>query len=259
MGAGRGRRRTVPYRWLAPLAVLLAIHLLAVSPRAQTPSASKGPAATAKVAGSDVEMVERLIVLRRDYQKTLEQLRQVYIRAGDLERSHLVEEELLGFHRTPKHALILDLDVPPPTLTGNLNVPEANALLLEARKWKTKGGWNTEYYDNQRRAELLLQELIGKYPHSDKISDAAFELGEVYEGKAYKQYRRAARYYERCFQWNPKTQHDARLRAARLYDVQIKDRSRAIELYREITTHEGDPKRHAEATKRLQELMGPAR
>ncbi len=247
------------YRWLAPLAVLLAIHLIAVSPRAQVPSAGKGPAAT-KPAGSDVELVEKLIVLRRDYQRTLEQLRQVYIRAGDLERSHFVEEELLGYHRIPKHALILDLDVPPPTLNGNQNVPEANTLLLEARKWKAQGGLKSaDFYDNQRRAELLLQELLGKYPQSDKISDAAYMLGEIYEGKAYKQYRRAARYYERCFQWDHNTQHDARLRAARLYDVQIKDRGRAIELYREITTHEADPKRHQEATKRLQELMSPSR
>jgi tetratricopeptide (TPR) repeat protein len=246
----------VPYRWLAPLAVmLLAVHLIAVSPRAQAPAA-KG---TSKLGGSDVELVERLIVVRREYQKTLEQLRKAYQQAGDLERVHWVEEELLAYHRIPKHAYILDLDVPPPTLTGNLNVPEANSLLLAAKKYQDAGGWGADYYDNQRRAEICLQELLSKYPHSDKISEAAYGLGEIYEGKAYKQYRRSARYYERCFQWNPKTHHDARIRAARLYDQQVKDRSRAIELYREITTHEADPKRHAEAEKRLRELMSPNR
>ena len=54
----------------------------------------------------------------------------------------------------------------------------------------------------------------------------------------------------------PQDHSDARLRAARLYDKHLNDRTRAIEIYREITTHETDAKRIAEATKRLQELSG---
>ena len=62
--------------------------------------------------------------------------------------------------------------------------------------------------------------------------------------------------FERCFQWNPKTTSDARMRAARIYDKHLSDRVRAVEIYREITTHETDAKRIAEAQKRLQELSG---
>ena len=61
-------------------------------------------------------------------------------------------------------------------------------------------------------------------------------------------------YFERSFQWNPNTQSDARLRAARIYDKHLSERSRAMELYREVTTHEHDPKRIAEAEKRMSEL-----
>src|SRR5439155_1584991 len=85
------------------------------------------------------------------------------------------------------------------------------------------------------------------YPQSDKIDDAAFQLGEIYESKAYKQYRRAAMYYERTFQWNQNTQFEARLRAARLYDKQLNERARAIELYKEVTTHETDTKGREES------------
>src|SRR5262249_22717630 len=106
------------------------------------------------------------------------------------------------------------------------------------------------------RSEILLQQLLTHYPQSDKIDDAAYQLGDIYESKAYKQYPRAAQYYERCFQWNPNTQFDARLRAARLYDKQLNERSHAIELYRDVTTHETDQKRIAEATKRLHDLTG---
>src|SRR6185436_17987379 len=99
-------------------------------------------------------------------------------------------------------------------------------------QYKDKG-FSTDYIDNQRRAEILFQEVLTKYPQSDKISDAAYMLGDIYESKAYKHYGRAAQYYERCFQWNPRTQYDARIRAARIYDKQLHERPRAIELYRE--------------------------
>ena len=76
-------------------------------------------------------------------------------------------------------------------------------------KFKDKG-WGQDYIDNQHRAELLFQQLLTNYPQSDKISDAAYQLGDIYESKAFRQYERAAAYFERCFQWNPKTHFDAR-------------------------------------------------
>src|SRR2546423_15637725 len=111
------------------------------------------------------------------------------------------------------------------------NISEANELYRRAMTFKDKG-WGVDYIDNQRRAELLLQQLLTSYPQSDKIADTAYQLGDIYESKAYHQYRRAAQYFERCFQWNQTTQHDARLRAARLYDTQLMERHRAIDLSR---------------------------
>jgi len=81
-------------------------------------------------------------------------------------------------------------------------------------------------------------------------------LGDLYESKAYKQHRRAAAYYERCFQWNPKTNREARIRAARIYDKQLSERAKAIELYREVVNHETDQRLTQEATKRAADLSG---
>src|SRR5260221_389241 len=92
------------------------------------------------------------------------------------------------------------------------------------------------------------------YPQSDKIGDAAYQLGDIYESRAYRQYRRAAQYFERSFQWNPTTQLDARLRAARLYDRYAIDRTKARTLYQEVKTHDTDPRRIQEADRRLTEL-----
>jgi len=255
----------VAQRWTASVLVLLAAAMSVTPPRAQSPS-NNPPVNSANPAGSgfptnpgrtnDIEFVERVLISRRDYQKALENLRLHYIQAGDLERTKWAEDELRQYHRIPKYAYRLELDVPPPNLSGNVNVTEANKLFTRAMQYKDKGGWGTDYIDNQRRAEILFQELLTKYPQSDKISDTAFMLGDIYESKAYKHYRRAAQYYERCYQWNPRTQMEARLRAARIYDKQLNERARAIELYREITTHETDTRRIEEATRRLTDLSG---
>jgi TolA-binding protein len=241
----------VPYRRLAPWIVLTAMAIIAGAPFAQQP-APKGN-------NGEFELVSRLIAAQKEYQKSLENVRLHYLKVGDVEKAKWAEEELRQYHRIPKQVFIVDLYIPPPTLQGHTNVPEANKLLTWAIGTFKDKGWNTEYVDNQRRAEILLKDLLTKYPQSDKISDAAFHLGDIYESKAYKQYNVAAVYYERCFQWNPKTHFDARMRAARLYDYEVKNRSRAIELYKEITTHETDPKRIQEANKRLSELSSAPR
>ena len=237
-------------RWLAWLLVGFAIVVLATAPRAQTPPVSP---TTGK--NGDLELVQKLLATRREYQKSLEQLYVHYHQVNDKERERWAKDELVSFHRIPKHAFILDLDVPPPNLNGHTNLTEANKLFTWAMQYKDKG-FGVDYTDNQRRAELLFQEILTKYPSSDKISDVAYMLGDIYESKAYKMYYRAVEYYHRCYQWNPKTSHEARMRAARLYDKQLNNRVKALELYREVKTHEVDPRRHAEADRRIAELSG---
>ncbi len=167
---------------------------------------------------------------------------------------------MIQYHRVLKQAYRLELDVPPPTLKPTYNIPEANELYKRAMLYKDKGWGGDSYIDNQRRAEILLQQLLTNHPQSDKIADAAYQLGELYEGKAYRQYRRAAAYYERSFQWNPLShQSEARIRAARLYDRVLNERGRAIEIYKDIQTHETDIKRVQEAQKRLAELAPAAK
>ncbi len=216
-------------------------------------AAQQGTPAKSVKPPSDLQLVKGVIECRNKYQETLEQLRLYYISSGDTERARWAEDELRQFHRMSKQSYRLDLEVPPPTLEAKKNIPEANELYKLAMAYKAKG-WGNDYTDNQRRAELLLQQLLTNYPESDKIGDAAYQLGDVYESRAYKQYRRAAHYYERAFQWNPTAQLDARMRAARLYDRQLIDRSKARELYLEVKTHDTDAKRLDEAEKRLKEL-----
>jgi TolA-binding protein len=244
-----GRQRLI-YGSLVGLVGVAALSL------AQGPTTS--PATGTNAAGaapSDLEKVERVLAARRDYQLALEQLRTHYLKAGEVERAKWAEEELVQYHRIAKQAYRLDLDVPPPGLKAEKNNPEANELYRRAMIFKDKGWSGNDYLDNQRRAELLFQQILTSYPESSIIDDAAYQLGDLYEGKAYKQYRRAAAYFERSINWNPKKSHsDARIRAARLYDKYLREQGKAIDLYREVTTHETDPRWLAEANKRLAEL-----
>lgn len=226
--------------------ILIALTALAVSLPAQEGADSKSDT-------GDLPLVEKLLVARKNYQKALEDLRAYYLRNGDLEKAKWAEQELIAYHRIPKRAFRLELDVPPPTLKGTVNIPAANRLYTRAMMYKGRG-WGTEFIDNQRRAELLLQQLLTKYPQSNRISDAAYQLGDIYENRPYQHYRRAALYFERCYQWNPATQFDARLRAARIYDRHLLDRKRAMEIYKSVTLYETDPARIQEAVRRLREL-----
>jgi TolA-binding protein len=235
----------MPRRWKWLLLLVCAL------PGASAPAQTSGGDESKD--NSDLQMVEQLLVARKNYQTTLEKLRTHYINVGDLERAKWAEEELIQYHRIPKQAFRLDLDVPPSTLKGTVNIPAANKLYTKALSYKGKG-WGTDYIDNQRRAEILFQQLLTQFPQSNRISDTAYQLGDVYEGHPYKHYKRAALYFERCYQWNPSTHLDARLRAARIYDRFLFNREKAMKIYNEVLQFEIDPKRIEEAKRRLQDL-----
>src|SRR5438309_6637575 len=142
--------------------LVLACCLLPGPASAQAPAYAQGPPRQPGAASSDIELVERLLAARRDYQTTLEQLRGYYSSVGDVERARWAEEELRQFHRMAKQAYRLELDVPPPTLQAAYNVPEANELYRRGMEYKDRG-WGTDYIDNQRRAELLFQQVLTSF------------------------------------------------------------------------------------------------
>jgi hypothetical protein len=214
------------------------------------------PEGTPPPAAGDVELVERVIAARKEYETSLKVLYEHYHRTGDKQRSQWIERELLGYHLLWKPSYNLDVkDVPPPTLEAKVNVREANELFRLAMEYKGRG-FGDDFVLNQRRAEIYFREILEKYPNSDKIADVAYQLGDIYESRAFKQYDRAARYFERSFQWVKGSRTDARLRAATLYDRNLNERGKAIELYREEIAHDTDADRIRQAERRLGELTG---
>lgn len=248
-------------RWI--IAALLtvgggtAVVVLADSSTSTSTPPTKG--ASVEHAG-EVEMIESVLKARKDYWTSLDKLRQHYISVNEIEKAKWVEDELRSYHRMMKYSYRLDVkDVPPPTLQPKQNITEANNLFRRAIEYKSKGGEGDVFIDNQRRAEILLQAILEKHPESDKISEAAYHLGDIYENyRPRPQYERAAAYYERSFQWNKASATDARLRTARIYDHDLKMLDKAKEAYRAVMNHDTNPTRVAEAEKRLTELSGGA-
>lgn len=230
--------------------------LCAGNPSAVARQDKKADALPPPAATSDVEVVEKVLLARKEYEASLKKLWQHYSNSGDKLRQKWTEDELMAYHLMFKPSYNLDVhDVPPPTLQATTNVREANELYRMAMEYKGKGSGN-EYILNMRRAEVLLREILEKFPNSDKIPEVAYALATLYESRAYGQYDRAARYYERSFQWARGSRTDARLRAAVLYDRQLNERSKAILLYRDVVEHDIDPERIRTAERRLAELTG---
>src|SRR5687768_13993541 len=80
-------------------------------PKKNLPEGVPPPAAT------DVDLVERLIAARKEYENTLKALHEHYHRGGDKQRAQWIEKELMGYHLLWKPSYNLDVkDVPPPSL-----------------------------------------------------------------------------------------------------------------------------------------------
>ncbi len=229
--------------------LFISVLLAGLAPAADKPT----PPAPAT---ADAPLVERVHAARKDYATALVAIYEHYVRVGDPQRAKWAEDELKSFHLAWKPSYRLDiLDVPSKDLKPEQNIKEANDLFKMAKQYKDKaGGSGNEYTLNQKRAELLFQEIIQRYPASDKLADVAYELGELYEGKAFKQYDRSAAYYERSFQWRKGTRSDGRLRAARIYDRTLNERSKAVEMYRDVVQNDTDPANVKEAERRLADL-----
>lgn len=241
-----------------PLLLLVPFAALAVG--ADKPPAGKPTAGS--TSQTDTAEVERVLAVRKEYQAALIALHQKYEATGDKLRAQWVEEELKTFHLMSKPSYRLDLhDVPPASLEAKDNIKEANDWFKEAMYYKTKDKVTSgpDYTLNQRRAEIKLQDILKHHPSSDKIADVAYQLGDLYQGNAYKQYERAAEYFQRAYQWRKGSSTDARMRAALLYDKTLGERSKAVEMYREVVAHDTNQARIQQAEKRLAELLGARR
>lgn len=195
--------------------------------------------------GADVaSTVEDMMRSRKAYLEQLARMEKLYLEIGDLDKANWARrqrertEMVEVYPYLSERPLIATVEVAP-----EKSIPEADALYdkAKAKLNEVRGLPLTGFLEanrvKAREAQAMFQDLIRKYPKSDKVDDAAFYIAEIY-----KEYLRkedpddalSIRYYQWAWELDPKTPHAARFQCAVVEDFRRHNRKRALELYREV-------------------------
>jgi len=191
----------------------------------------------------EIDIVEQVAVNRQAYREALRLLKEHYNKVGNNMKLQWAKKELAALNAMPQYKYIIEAEVAGPDLKASTSIPEADELYKEAQKLERRGGRLVVVKDNDllRLALDKYNELIKKHPSSDKIDDAAYRAGDIYE--YFKDYTIAIIYYKRTYQWNPETLYPARFREAYILDQHLHRRAEALQLYQqaiENTPREGE-------------------
>jgi tetratricopeptide (TPR) repeat protein len=213
-----------------------------VADRGTSTIGSVGSVTLSKAGETDI--VEQITINRRAYQQGLELLIRYYTQTGNNMKLNWAKEELMSLNSIPQYKYIIEAEILDANLRASTSIPEAddlfrNALRLEEEARVLLVGTNN---DKLREALNTYDRLIRNYPTSDKIDDAAFNAGVIYE--RFQDYSIALLYFQRAYQWDPETPHPARFRSARILDKRLHRNAEALELYREAIDTEGKFGKH---------------
>ena len=225
--------------------------------QAEAVEAQVTPTVEPELAGlAEVGLVEAVASARKQYQRTLEALREYYAGRGNNAKTVWAESEFQGFVKTPKPRYLLAAEIAGPELRPDRHIEAADQLYEEGLHFKDYPAFPPGKKDYLKVALEKFRTIIEKYPQSDKIDDAAFRMGEIYGGWYFQDYARAVMSYERCWQWNPQTEHPARFNAAKIFEEKLKNRAKAVELYNEVIAHTQNEELAKQAQERIRALTG---
>ena len=179
----------------------------------------------------EVDIVEDMSMHRRAYRQSLEALIKYYRNTGNYMKREWAMKELAALGAIPQYNYIIEAGVAGPDLQASEEIPEADDLYYEGQVIEDDAR-KLVLFKNKEKLRIALDRynrLIRQYPTSDKIDDAAFRAGKIYE--VFKDYSIAVLYYQRTYQWDPDTVYPARYKAARVLDDKLYRRDEALELY----------------------------
>ena len=194
------------------------------------------PAVSAEPSSSEeIDLVEQMASQRQAYRGSLESLIQYYDGRGNHQKVTWARDELTALDRIPQYRYIFEV---PANLKASEQIAAADELYAEAVKIEREAGALPVLKNEEtlRAALGKFEEVISRYPTSDKIDDAAFHMGEIHD--YFKDFTIALQYYQRAYQWDPMTPYPARFRAATVLDRRLRRRAEALELYQEAIIKE---------------------
>jgi tetratricopeptide (TPR) repeat protein len=170
------------------------------------------------------------------------------------------EKELAALDAMPQYDYVVEATVAGANLKATKSVSEADYLYNDAVRLEEQAGQFLVVKDDNllRLALDKYNQVISKFPSSDKIDDAAFRAAGIYEH--FKDYTIAILYYQRTYQWEPGTLYPARFKAAFILDQRLHRRAEALQLYQDalsqITRSGQHPQWQQYAESRIKELTG---
>lgn len=223
-------------------------HFVGVEP------AEPGPAPDLTEVAEPV-LVERTILARRAYLDAVNALVEHYEGREANFKAALARNILERFHPERTYRYYFDAEVPGPDLRPVRVYPEAERLFQQAKRLYDEGriGPALTDYGKERRALLRFLELVEKYPDSTRIAESAYYIGYIYK-EYFDEDLRGALWLERSFQWDPNIALPARYEAAVVTDYRLHNRSRAVELWREVLQHDPSGFHQDLARRRIEEL-----
>ena len=207
------------------------------------------------VEASEADIIEHMAASRLAYRQYLESLILYYKNNGDSMKLKWAEDELDRLNDMPQYNYIIEASVAGPSLKPKDSINAANYLYDEACGLEKAAKRLIVIVDeNLLRVALdKYNQVIKQYPTCDKIDEAAYRAGGIYEH--FKDYTIALLYYQRAYQWDPATANPARYRAAYILDQYLDRRAEALPLYQQALGSEklsGDEQKFVK--KRISEL-----
>jgi tetratricopeptide (TPR) repeat protein len=177
---------------------------------------------------AEVDLVERMGLERSEYRASLRDLIDYYRRNGAAGKLAWAQREY-GMH--VQYRYLMPGEAMGSSLMATDSLEEADVVFDEAEKLYSEAGGLLIIIDEGKLRMSLSKynEVIEKYPTSDKIDNSAYRAGRIYEH--FKDYEIAAVLYQRVYQWNEFTQYPARFKAAYVMDRRLHMRKEALAAY----------------------------
>ncbi|MBM4017969.1 MAG: tetratricopeptide repeat protein [Planctomycetes bacterium] len=204
----------------------------------------------------EVGLVEEVARTRKAYARGLMALKDFYMARGMAAKIEWINSELDAYQKVPKIQYLSVAEVAGPGLRPTRRIAAADQLFEEGMHYKDYPAFPPGKKDYLKIALEKFQTVIEKYPESDKIDDAAFRMGEIYGGWYFQDYARAVECYQRCWEWNPETEHPALFKAAKIYEENLKNGVKAVELYNRVVAEYPNEDLKKQAVDRIKALTG---
>ncbi|AQT67643.1 outer membrane assembly lipoprotein YfiO [Anaerohalosphaera lusitana] len=208
----------------------------------------------------EVELVEYMAAQRSSYRKSLQALADYYKRTGDATKLRWARQEVDALNEVPRYSYIMAAETVDIGQRAVNEIEAANQLYNEGLSIYRSTAFVPVLADEGKLRQALAKfnAVISRYPTSDKVDDAAYRAGRIYEH--FDNYEIAVTYYKRAFKWDPNTPYPVRYRAAFLLDHRLHDRKEALTLYRDAVEKESSYFDNMEyARNRILQLTQPER